>query len=163
MRNQHKIVFFVVLVTALLMFMEFPSSAQKPFLTRVKKLYGLGREVGNCSLCHKFDKDKGESPHDENLNVYGEAIRQNDNMKGLHKKGDDYRYSPEELDKVEAAAKAVENADSDGDGATNVEELMMGTLPGDAKSTPTKEALEKYRKDHPAGAKVEDKKIEEKK
>lgn len=159
MRIQNKILFSLVTAVAALMVLQFPSAAQKPFLMRVRKLYGLGRETGNCTLCHKFDKDKGESPHDENLNPFGEAIRQSDNMKGLHKKGDDYKYTPEELDKVEAAVKAIENVDSDGDGATNLEELMLGTFPGDAKSAPAKDALEKFRKEHPA----EVKKAEEKK
>jgi len=35
-----------------------------------------------------------------------------------------------------AALKAIEQADADGDGVTNVAEIMAGSLPGDASSVP---------------------------
>jgi hypothetical protein len=124
-----------------------PSLAQKPFLDRVKALYSLDKNIGNCRLCHTFNSDKGEAPHDENLNKYGDAIRLSKSMDGLRKKGDEYKFKPEELDRFVEAVKSVEGADTDGDGATNKEELALGTLPADEKSTPEKDALEKYRKE----------------
>lgn len=161
MNTQKKLWFTACGAAAAVLLSQIPTLAQRPFLERAKKVYSLGRETGTCALCHKFDKAKGESPHDENLNAYGESIRLSKHMDGLRKKDDDYNFSAEQLDEFEAAMKSVEDKDADGDGATNAEELALGTFPGDATSTPSKEALEKYRKEHPAKAapaKPEDKK-----
>ena len=39
-------------------------------------------------------------------------------------------------DVLDAALRAVEDLDSDGDGVTNVEEIQAGSFPGDARSLP---------------------------
>lgn len=126
------------------------SLAQKPFLERGKKIYALQKEKnGTCKLCHTFDKEKGESPEKDNINVFGKAIQQSPEAKSVMGKDDDYKFTPEDLDKIEAAFKALDSKDADGDGASNIEELALGTFPADSKSIPAPADLEKYRKDNP--------------
>lgn len=125
------------------------SLAQKPFNERLKKVYMLDKEKnGNCHMCHHYDKEKGESPEKDNLNVFGKEVSKVPEMKPLLGKDDDYKFTPTDLDIVEKAVKSLESKDTDGDGATNIEEIALGTFPADAKSMPDKAALEKYRADH---------------
>ena len=124
-----------------------PILAQKAFLARVRKHYALDRANGNCKLCHEL-KTK-EEPGKKNLNKFGLAIQNDPDMKPLLGKDDEYKFSEQELDILEKIVVKHENEDSDGDGATNKEELDLGTFPGDATSAPEKAKLEKYRKDHP--------------
>jgi hypothetical protein len=126
------------------------SLAQKPFNERLKKAFGLDKEKnGNCHMCHLYDKEKGESPEKDNINGFGKELKAVPSMKPLLGKDDDYKFTPADLDIVEAAFKTIMDKDTDGDGASNGEEVALGTFPGDAKSMPDKAALEAYRKDHP--------------
>ena len=126
-----------------------PSLAQKPFAERIRKVYGLDKEKnGNCHMCHQYDKEKGESPEKDNLNAFGKELKAVPSMKPLLGKDDDYKFTPADLDIVEAAFKTILDKDTDGDGATNGEEVALGTFPADPKSTPDKAALEKYRAEH---------------
>ncbi len=90
-----------------------------------------------------------EEPGAKNLNTYGKAIQADPDMKPLLGKKEDYKFSEAEIKALEKVLTKLESVDSDGDGATNKEELSLGTNPGDAKSTPEKKALAKYRKDNP--------------
>jgi len=120
--------------------------AQKPFLTRLTKVYTLEKEKNaSCKLCHTYDKDKGESADKDNINVYGKLLQGTPEMKPVIGKGDEHKFLPEELNAVEAAVKATGDKDTDGDGATNIEEIVLGTYPGNKDSAPDKAALEKYR------------------
>jgi len=124
-----------------------PTFAQKAFKERIVKVYDLDKtKNGNCHLCHAYDKEKKESPDKDNLNVFCKDIAKRPEMKTLLGKDDDYKFTKEDIDKVEAAVKALENVDSDGDGATNLEELKLGTFPGDPKSKPTDAQLASMRK-----------------
>ncbi len=125
-----------------------PILAQKPFLARVRKHYQLDRATGNCKLCHELKPR--EEPSSKNLNKFGLVIQADPDMKPLLGKDEDYKFSEKELDILEKVVVKHENEDSDGDGATNKEELDLGTFPGDATNTPDKAKLEKYRKEHPA-------------
>lgn len=137
----------LVVTAAAVMFLAAPSLAQKPFLERIRKTYGLEKEkTGNCKLCHSYDKDKGESPERDNLGVFGKDLQKVPGMKPLLGKDDDYKFTPEDLNIVEASMKTILEKDSDGDGATNGEELALTTFPGDPKSVPAKADLEKHRK-----------------
>jgi hypothetical protein len=129
-------------------FLAFPALAHKAFLDKVRKQYQLDNKNGKCDLCHEI-KPK-EEPSAKNLNVYGKAINADPAMKSMQGKKDDYKFSEEELNTMLKVVAKLDNVDSDGDGATNREELDLGTLPGDKKSDPDKRALAKYRKDHPA-------------
>ena len=68
-------------------------------------------------------------------------------MPKLHGMREEEKPTDEEWKILDAAFKAIDDKDTDGDGATNWEELLLATFPGDAKSVPTKEALEKFRKE----------------
>ena len=123
--------------------------AQKPFNERIKKVFNLDKEKnGNCHMCHNYDKEKGESPEKDNLGPFGKEVQKTPEMKPLLGKDDDYKFTPADLDIVEKAVKSLLDKDADGDGATNGEEIALGTFPGDPKSTPAKAALEAYRKEH---------------
>lgn len=125
------------------------SLAQKPFNERLKKVFGLEKEKnGNCHMCHHYDKEKGESPEKDNLNAFGKELKAVPGMKPLLGKDDEYKFTPADLDIVEAAVKTLLGKDTDGDGASNGEEFALGTFPADPKSTPDKAALEKHRAEH---------------
>ena len=128
-----------------------PSLAQKKFLDRIRKHYQLDAKNGKCTLCH--DIKPREEASRKNLNKFGTAIQNHPDMKPLLGKDDEYKFTDKELDIFEKVVVALENEDSDGDGATNGEELNLVTYPGDPKSVPDKAALEKYRKDHPPAKK----------
>jgi hypothetical protein len=145
----HKELAALVVACTMVVAMTAPSVAQKPFLERLRKVYSLEKEKnGSCKMCHVYDKDKGESPEKDNLGSFGKALQAAPDMKPLLKLGDEHKFTPEELDKVVAAAKTLENVDTDTDGATNLEEFALGTMPGDAKSVPAKADLDKYRAEH---------------
>ena len=87
-----------------------------------------------CALCH--DASKGE-PGSRNLNKFGKDF---DGAYSKQKKGSD---------RVAKTIEAIAGEDADGDGATNLEELSLGTQPGDAKSAPAADKLAEYRKANP--------------
>jgi|ERR1043165_3135284 hypothetical protein len=124
-----------------------PTSAQKPFLDLARRKYQLDNKNGKCDLCHEVRPK--EEPGAKNLNAFGKAIAADPAMKPLLGKKEEYKFSKAELDVLDKTLTNIESADSDGDGATNKEELELGYFPGDAKSTPDKKALAKYRKEHP--------------
>ena len=127
-----------------------PSVAQKPFLERAKKVYALQKEKnGSCKLCHQFDKEKGESPEKDNINTLGKDLQKLPEMKPLINKDEDYKFTPADLDLFEKVMKLLDDKDADGDGASNIEELALGTFPSDSKSIPTQDELTKYRKENP--------------
>jgi hypothetical protein len=151
MSKKVKLEIFAVVAACLAVgFMTTSSQAQKPFLTRLVKVYSLEKEKnGTCKLCHEYDKEKNESPEKENINAIGKELGKAAEMKPVMGKGDEHKFTPEELNAVEAAWKVISGKDTDGDGASNEEELALGTYPANPKSTPAAADLEKYRKDHP--------------
>jgi predicted outer membrane protein len=88
----------------------------------------------SCVLCH--DASKGE-PGSRNLNKFGKDF---DGAYSKQKKGSD---------RAVLALQSIADADADGDGATNQEEVALGSGPGDAKSVPAADKLAEYRKTHP--------------
>ncbi len=111
-----------------------PASAKKNFFDAICQNIKLNEKIANCALCHA-----GEKPSEHNLGKYGQAFRAA--LAATPRKGPKNRYV--------AAMEAIADQDSDGDGATNGEEIALGTFPGDPKSTPTAEQLAAYRKEHP--------------
>lgn len=137
----------LLLVSGLLvLWLSLPVLAQKKFLERVRRHYLLNQETGKCTLCHA-PKPK-EEPGKENLNVFGKDLQADPAIKISLGKDGEYKFNEAELAAVEQAAANIECKDSDGDGATNKEELELGTFPGDPNSKPDPKKLEDYRKAH---------------
>ncbi|HLX64949.1 MAG TPA: thrombospondin type 3 repeat-containing protein [Planctomycetota bacterium] len=155
MKKSHKTAWRAVgalVALALVVLLAEPIFAQKAFLSKIKKLRPdlVENKLATCRLCHNFDKEKKEEATKDNLNAYGKDIQKDPNMKTVinQKEGDEHKFTEEELALFEKAFNAIMDKDSDGDGATNAEEMALGTNPGDPKSTPDKAALEKYRAEH---------------
>lgn len=130
-----------------------PTLAQKPFLAAVKEKFAPPESNAKCTLCHIPKK----GPNKQNLNDFGKSIQSDPDMKPLLNKGTNYQYKKDELDTLLKVVERLGDKDTDGDGATNMEEIKLGTFPGDATSTPAKADLEKYRKDNAAAAKSDKK------
>jgi hypothetical protein len=131
----------VVLACVLVGAMAGPTGAQKPFLAAVKEKFSLGEANAKCILCHIPKK----GPNKQNLNDFGKAIQSDPDMKGMLNKGTNYQYTKDEIDTLLKVVDKLGEKDTDGDGASNMEEIKLGTFPGDAQSTPAKADLDKYR------------------
>lgn len=105
-----------------------PVFAKPKFLEHLRQYYGLG-ESTKCTTCHEVKRS--EKPGKKNLGAFGKDYQAALNSIGK--------------DNLNAVVKSLEDKDSDGDGATNVEEIRLGSLPGDSNSTPNKDLLEKFR------------------
>jgi hypothetical protein len=123
-----------------------PAHAHKTFMTQIKGAYALTAANGKCNACHGL---KG-GPNRKNLNPYGTAIQGEDGMKPLLGKKTDYVFTQDEIKALLKTLVKLDTEDADKDGATNKEELALGTNPGDPDSKPAAPALEKYRKDNKA-------------
>jgi len=113
----------------------------------MRKVYELDKRNADCRTCHFMIDD--HEIHLHLLNDFGRAIRFNPRLQPLFKKRDDEKPTPKDLDVFESVLKELEYEDSDHDGVYNIEELDLGTYPGDPGSVPEPHALEKYRKAHP--------------
>ena len=120
-----------------------PAFAHKTFLNAVKDNYKLTAANGKCNTCHGL---KG-GPNRKNLNPFGTAIQGDTEMKPLLGKKVDYVFTADELKAFLKSVATLDDKDTDGDGATNKEELALGTNPGDSDSKPVPATLEKFRKD----------------
>ena len=133
-----------VLVACLIVTVALASQAyaHKTFLTTVKSAYSLGASNGKCNTCHGL---KG-GPNRKNLNPYGTALQGDEDMKGLLNRKTDYVFNAEEIKNLLKSAGKLDSKDTDGDGATNREELLLGTNPGDPDNKPVAATLENFRK-----------------
>lgn len=114
------------------------ATAFPPFLERFKATYtikaGTPLEAAKCLTCHASASGGPRNP-------FGKAI-------GAKLAGSSQL--------TEAILKGLDSEDSDGDGATNREEIDAGTLPADAKSKPTAAASEEPKNAEPAEAPAAD-------
>ena len=122
-------------VVSMAIFLPQPVEAKKQYLALMKSSYHVD-ESTKCILCHSTSGN--ENPGKKNLKVFGKDIQKQHNQSGL-KSNEGFL----------AAVKAVENMDSDGDGATNIEELKLGTAPGDNSAKPDSKKLDELRKANP--------------
>jgi hypothetical protein len=145
MQRKHTEMLSVLLACVLVALFIAPTLAHEKFLVKVRRHYSLDRANGKCTLCH--EEKKNEEPSRKNINAYGKAIQGDPAMKPMLGRDENYAWNDKDLATLIEIATKLESADSDGDGATNKEELDLGTYPGDAKSVPDKAALAKYRKE----------------
>jgi hypothetical protein len=105
------------------------ASARPPYKRDLGNYLGtfLPAAVNDCRLCHLPD-DGDEHPH----NAFGKRMRQIGNQ--LRAAGDENDI-PTRLEKISAE-------DADGDGVSNILEILSGHLPGDANDVPTAAELE---------------------
>lgn len=114
---------------------------QKAFLNVARGLYGLDASYGKCHLCHETRR----GPSRLTLNDLGKALQGVEDMKPMLGKNSSYAFNAQELQAVAEALKKLDTVDTDGDGATNREELLLKTFPADANSKPAAAALEQLR------------------
>jgi hypothetical protein len=112
---------------AIIMFFSSAAFARAPAASSVCQRYpsaaGCGGGQVSCTLCHtRVDAPPAWNP-------YGLALKQ-----ALGPVSSDEEFSR----KLGAALDSTVSVDSDGDGASNQEELNAGTLPGDPASVPKK-------------------------
>jgi len=134
-----------VLGFSMVCYVAWPALAKEVFIERVRKMYGLPRTLGSCQLCHHPDEAKDEVADQRNLNDYGKDIANLPLMKPLIEAEEDHEYTPRQWAKFEEAMHSIDVDDSDKDGATNLEELALGTFPGEKTSTPDAAALKTFR------------------
>lgn len=149
MRKYKGILVLVAAAGAVAVLLDAPGLAQDAFMKRIRKDHSLNPRVnGNCKLCHA--PKENEKPNRENLNAFGKQIQAQEAMKPLLGKDHDYKFSKEELDTLMTVVDGLAGQDADGDGATNGEEIALGTFPGDEKSKPDEKALAKHRDEQKA-------------
>ena len=78
-------------------------------------------QIPSCTLCH-------ESVNPPSWNAFGKAL------------GEAFEPDLDFDQNIPVALRATEDQDADGDGIRNLDELMLGSLPGDATSQPVKAA-----------------------
>ena len=96
-------------------FLVSPALSKPEYLAEFNKKYGTqGTKLDSCSTCHTTSQDA------DHLNPYGTDLR-----KANHDFG------------------AIEGLDSDGDTFKNVDEIQVGTFPGDPNDNPNTKAKPK--------------------
>lgn len=136
---------FLLAAVAFPLCFQTPAHAFKQFLDRARKIYDMDKPVSSCLLCHQFDETKNEKADKSNLNDYGHDMGNDPFMRPLVDVEEDHKFTPKEFETIDAVLRSLDDVDSDKDGATNLEEMELGTFPGDKKSVPSAEALKKYR------------------
>jgi Protein of unknown function (DUF1553)/Protein of unknown function (DUF1549) len=94
----------------------------------------LAKKLNDCRTCHlpDTDDDESEKPH----NAFGAKLAE---LRAKLKQ-DGKKYD------IPICLEAIANDDSDGDGVSNIVELLSGHFPGDAKDKPTAEEIAKIEK-----------------
>lgn len=137
--------FAIGIALAVLFLIPQDAFAFKQFLDRARKVYDMDKPVSSCLLCHEYDEKKKEQPDKSNLNDYGHDMGNDPYMRPLVDVEEDHKFTPKEYETIDAVLRSLDDMDSDKDGATNREEIELGTFPGNKKSVPDAEALKKYR------------------
>ena len=90
----------------------------------------LPAKLNDCATCHvKGGDHSAESLKEIPHNAFGERLRELGETAG-------------DATGIAIRLQQVEREDSDGDGADNISELILGFGPGDASDTPSPHALE---------------------
>lgn len=86
----------------------------------------------NCKICHTQIKNPETGKKDPKWNVFGEAMK---------KAKAELKEKTGQAPTFEAMFNAVQDADADEDGVSNILELVVGTQPGSKDSKPTEEQI----------------------
>ena len=158
LRNRQTALAILIFAGASSLWLAVPAAAQKSFLGVARNQYNVEERSAKCTLCHEGRK----GPSRKSLNSFGKALQSEKNMEQNLAKNSSYVFTAAELAAVGKALAQLEDLDTDGDGATNKEELALGSIPGDPVSKPDPRAIETYRK-AAAAAKEKEKEAEKKK
>jgi hypothetical protein len=123
----------------------YPALAKDEFLQGMRKVYKLSEAINSCHLCHSFDEAKEQKAGGHNINDFGMDIDNLPQMRKLIDLEEDHSYTDKEWETFAKAIRLLENDDSDKDGATNLEEMTLGTFPGEKKSVPDAAVLKALR------------------
>ncbi len=137
--------FALVIAIVALFLIPQPAFAFKQFLDRARKIYDMYKPVSSCLLCHEYNEKKDEKPDKSNLNDYGHDMGNDPFMRPLVDVDEDHKFTAKEYETIETVLRSLDSVDSDKDGATNLEEIELGTFPGNKNSVPGSDALKKYR------------------
>src|SRR5947209_5872963 len=120
----------VIRLTPLVLLLVFPTlgNARPAHKQALMDLYGpaLPRKMHDCRVCHVPDKP-GAEEDDKPHNMFGKRLKAV--RKELRKAG--------KPDDITTRLLMVADEDSDGDGVSNVLELLSGHWPGDASDRPS--------------------------
>ncbi|MGD0090222.1 MAG: hypothetical protein ABSE73_09900 [Planctomycetota bacterium] len=136
MRKYQSVLVLAVAFSFVITVLPAPAAAKKQFLKSIAGHLDLSEELAKCSICHTGKDTEADADH---LNVFGKDFRKA--LKEAPAKAKDARPL--------IAFEAVKDLDSDHDGVTNLEEIMLGSNPGDPNSKPDPEKLAEYRRNHP--------------
>ncbi|MDR3637889.1 MAG: hypothetical protein P4L84_29055 [Isosphaeraceae bacterium] len=96
----------------------------------------LPKKLNDCRTCHTpAPSDDASQVNGRTLNVFGQRLRKAlPELRAAKKRAG-----------ISNRLEAVADDDSDGDGASNLLELLVGRFPGDSADTPSREEQEKAR------------------
>jgi hypothetical protein len=125
-----------LVATGLLLGLVSPAGARPPHKQALAEYFGpfLPKKLHDCRTCHLPDRpgqEEGDKPH----NPFGARLDRV--RKELRRDG--------KPTSIEARLDAVLQEDSDGDGISNVLEILSGHFPGDADDRPSKDDVAEAR------------------
>src|SRR5262249_20791093 len=96
----------------------------------------LAKKLNDCTLCHLPDPPKSRIAGDKPHNAFGKRLAAvKKELARAGKKTD-----------IVSRVQAIAEEDADGDGVTNLLEILSGHFPGDPKDTPTADEVVAARK-----------------
>ncbi len=138
MRNRSPGATIVAVMTAWLVVMGLPAHARPPHKKALADYLGpgLARKLNDCRTCHVVPEEGADaSEEDRPHNAFGKRLKAVRTQ--LKKAG--------KPSGIPARIQAVAGEDSDGDGVSNLLELVTGHFPGEAEDTPATAELARGR------------------
>ena len=121
-------------VGMLLLVEPMTAMAEKPFPGKLLGVLSIlhKNNQDSCKVCHTQTMNPDTKKPDPKWNSFGDAMK---------KAYDDLKTKNGKAPNFEEMFAEAKDLDSDGDGASNIIELVAGTKPGDAASKPTDDEI----------------------